>query len=58
MQLTAMFPQAKTWIENHPEMQLDVMRFDADDSETLECFNLKWWNAPWKGLKNAAQESE
>lgn len=46
--IKAMFPWAKTWVENLPEMQLDVMRFDLDDSETLDCFNLKWWNAPYR----------
>lgn len=51
--LKIMFPRAKTWIENIPEMQLDVMRFDLEDSETLDCFNLEWWNAPWKGDKDA-----
>ena len=46
--IKAMFPHAKTWIENLPEMQLDVMRFDLEDSETLDCFNLEWWNSPYR----------
>lgn len=46
--IKAMFPRAKTWIEHLPEMQLDVMRFDLEDSEMLDCFNLEWWNAPYR----------
>ena len=44
--IKAMFPNAETWVEF--DSNGDVMRFDIAENSTLECFNLKWWNAPYK----------
>jgi hypothetical protein len=47
--IKAVFPNASTWIEY--DSNGDVMRFDVVENTTLECFNLDWWNAPYKGGK-------
>ncbi len=44
--IKAMFPNAETWVEY--DSSGDVMRFDIAENSTLECFNLEWWNAPYK----------
>lgn len=47
--IKAMFPTAETWVEY--DSSGDVMRFDIAENSTLECFNLEWWNAPYKGIE-------
>lgn len=46
--IKAIFPYAKTWEEKGDKPFEDVMRFDVAEDKTLECFDLEWWNEPYK----------
>ena len=43
--IKAAFPRAETWIDEVDH----CMRFDLPEDETLECFNIDWWNMSYKG---------
>ena len=45
--IKAMFPDADFW-EEKEDNSPHVMRASFENSQTLECFDLDWWNSPWK----------
>lgn len=53
--IKAMFPR-NNMLVNESLGEKGTVFFESEDNVIL--YSLDWWNAPWKGQKDAAQESE